>query len=133
MADLYEPTKEEIKHCLDFLSKTLVVTICMGDTEKKEVITEGTGVLLTEDKLIFENYYSDRFGSFYQAEKFGSTISMNGSFAGINQEKADFDLTFSGRELNKSINIRSSYRNGETDIVINGRRFAADDLLAMLS
>ena len=133
MADLYEPTKEEIKHCLDFLSKTLVVTIGMGDTEKKEVITEGTGVLLTEDKLIFENYYSDRFGSFYQAEKFGSTISMNGSFAGINQAKADFDLTFSGRELNKSINIRSSYRNGETDIVINGRRFAADDLLAMLS
>ena len=37
MADLYEPTKEEIKHCLDFLSKTLVVTICMGDTEKKEL------------------------------------------------------------------------------------------------
>ena len=133
MADLYEPTKEEIKQCLDFLSKTLVVTIGMGDTEKKEVTTEGTGVLLTEDKLIFENYYSDRFGSFYQAEKFGSTIRMNGSFAGINQAKADFDLTFSGRELNQPINIRSSYRNGETAIVVNGRRFAADDLLAMLS
>ena len=133
MADLYEPTKEEIKQCLDFLSKTLVVTIGMGDTEKKEVTTEGTGVLLTEDKLIFENYYSDRFGSFYQAEKFGSTIRMNGSFAGINQEKTDFDITFSGRELNNPINIRSSYKNGETDILINGRRFAADDLLAMRS
>lgn len=133
MADLYEPTKEEIKQCLDFLSKTLVVSIGMGDTEKKEVTTEGTGVLLTEDKLIFENYYSDRFGSFYQAEKFGSTIRMNGSFAGINQEKTDFDITFSGRELNNPINIRSSYKNGETDILINGRRFAADDLLAMRS
>jgi hypothetical protein len=103
-----------------------------GRYRKKEVTTEGTGILLTEDKLIFENYYSDRFGSFYQAERFGSTIRMNGCFEGVNQEKSDFDITFTGRELNGPINIRSSYRDGEADIVINGRRFKSDDLLAVL-
>ena len=102
MSALYEPRKEEIKQCLDFFSKTLAVTICLG------------------------------FGSFYQAERFGSTIRMNGCFEGVNQEKADFDITSTGRELNGPINIRSSYRDGEADIVINGRRFKSDDLLAVL-
>lgn len=133
MSDQYKPTENEIKACLDFLSKTLVVTICHGDMEKKEVTTEGTGILLTEDELIFENYYSDRFGAQYAKDKFGSTIKMNGSFKGVNKEKADFNLTFSGQELNFPVNIKSNFIGGETEITVNGEKYPADELLEMLN
>lgn len=123
MSNTYLPTDQELKNCLSFLGLTMLVTLCSGDMERKEVTTPGTGFLLTEKELIFENYTSQRFGY---------TLSMSGVFSGMNDEHTDFELTFTGNELNKPVTIRTDYRNGYSDIMVNGNAYPADKLLALV-
>jgi len=123
MSNTYLPTDEELQRCLHFLSLTILVTLCSGDMEKKEVTTKGTGFLLTEKELIFENYTSQRFGF---------TLAMSGVFKGVNSDHTDFELTFTGDELNKPVTIRTDYRNGSSIIIVNGHTYPDDKLLALV-
>ena len=58
---------------------------------------------------------------------------MSGSFKGVNKDKADFNLTFSGQELNFPVNIKSNFIGGETEITIKGEKYPADELLGLLN
>jgi hypothetical protein len=123
MTDAYLPTDEELKTCLHFLGLTMLVTLCSGDMEKKEVTTRGTGFLLTEKELIFENYTSQRFGS---------TLAMSGVLNGVNSDHTDFELTFTGDELNHPVTILTDYGSGSKDINVNGHAYPAHRLLALV-
>ncbi len=120
MSNGYLPTDQELETCLRFLGLTILVTLCSGDMERKEVTTHGTGFLLTEKELIFENYTSQRFGS---------NLAMSGIFNGVNSDHTDFELTFTGDELNNPITIRTDYGSGSEAIIVNGHAYPPHRLL----